>query len=141
MEKSLSRIQKSNQKEQEGRSGKIYQVSQQQNTYESSLEHSETVEKQRSKKVNILEINGAQYEDSKNITNKMDDTLVELSFPQSHGSTFFELKQKEEQKTIHVNQTKKENYKKNLSQKRSLPEQSKQPKTLLLARTRTTMKC
>ena len=62
------------------------------------------------KKVNILEVNGAQYKDSKSIANKFGDTLAELSLPQNYDSTFLKLKQREEHKTIHVNHTNKENF-------------------------------
>ena len=44
------------------------------------------------KKVNVLEVNGAQYTDSKSIANKTGNTLAELSFPQSYDSTFLVLK-------------------------------------------------
>ena len=46
------------------------------------------------KKVNILEVNGAPYKDSKSTFNKKHDTLAELSLPQNYYSTFFELKQR-----------------------------------------------
>ena len=59
------------------------------------------------KKVNILEADGAQYNDSKSIANKKVNTLAELSFPQNYDPTFVDLKQKEEKKTIHVNHTNK----------------------------------
>ena len=42
----------------------------------------------------------------------MSDTLAELSLPQNYDSTFLELKQREEQKTIHVNHSNRENYNK-----------------------------
>ena len=48
--KSKTRIQKSSQKEQEGRLEKLRHLSQQQNTYKSSLGQSETLEGQISKK-------------------------------------------------------------------------------------------
>ena len=91
------------------------------------------------KKVNILEVNAAQYKYSKYKVNKIGDTLAKLSLPQNYDSTFLELKQREKQKTVHMNH-KKKTYNKT-SQKRSCLERSKAPKTLLLARTRSTMKC
>ena len=62
------------------------------------------------KKITTLEVNGAQYKDSKSIANKLGDTLAELSLPQYYDSTFLELKQTQEQKTIHVNHSNRENY-------------------------------
>ena len=62
------------------------------------------------KKVNIFEVNKAQNKDSKSIAYKIGDTLAELYFPQNYDPTFLDVKQKEEQKTIHVNQNNKENY-------------------------------
>ena len=50
---------------------------------------------QRSKKVNILEVNGAQYKGNKCIANKISDTLAELSFQQNYDFIFLELKQKD----------------------------------------------
>ena len=50
VEKRQIRTQKSSQKEQEGRLGKIFQLSRQQFTYKSSLKRSKTAERQRSKK-------------------------------------------------------------------------------------------
>ena len=46
------------------------------------------------KKVTILEVNGAQYKDSKSIANKLGDTLIELSLPENYDSTFLELKRR-----------------------------------------------
>ena len=67
------------------------------------------------KKSNILEDNGAQYKDSKKIANKIGDTLTKLHFPQNCDSFFLELKQKGEEKTIHVKQTNKGKYNKPFS--------------------------
>ena len=67
------------------------------------------------KKLNILEVNGAQLKDSKCLANKIGDTLAELSSPQNYDPTFLELKQKEEQKTLHVIHTNEENYNKPFS--------------------------
>ena len=60
------------------------------------------------KKNNIFEVNRAQYKDSESIANKIGDTLAELYLAQGYDSNFLELKQGEEQKTIHVNHTSKE---------------------------------
>ena len=60
-------------------------------------------------KVNTLEVNGTQYKDSKSITNKIGKTLAELYLPQNYDSTFLDLKQREEQKTLHVKHADKEN--------------------------------
>ena len=57
-----------------------------------------TVERQRSKKINIIKVNEAQCKDTKRIANKIDDTLAELYFPQNYDSTFLELKQKKKHK-------------------------------------------
>ena len=57
------------------------------------------------KKVNIREVNGAQYKDSKSMANKIGDTFAELSLPQSYDFIFSDLKQRGGQKTIYVNQT------------------------------------
>ena len=62
------------------------------------------------KKVNILEVNGTQYKDTKSIANRIGDVLAELTFPQKYDHTFPELKQKEKQKTKQVNHTSKEKY-------------------------------
>ena len=64
------------------------------------------------KKVTILEVYGAQCKDSKKIAYKIGDTLAKLSLSQNYHSTLLELKQREEQKTIHVNHTNRENYNK-----------------------------
>ena len=61
------------------------------------------------KNVTILEGNGAQYKDSKSIATKICDTLAELPLPQNYDSTLLELKQREEQKTIHVIHSNREN--------------------------------
>ena len=45
----------------------------------------------------------AQYKDNKSIANTIGDTLAELSLPQNYDSTFLEMKQREEQKSSHVN--------------------------------------
>ena len=63
----------------------------------------------------MLEVNGAQYKDSNGISYKIGDTLAEISLPQNYEPTFLELKQREEQETIHVNHTNKEDYIKPLS--------------------------
>ena len=54
----------------------------------------------------------SRYKDSKNIANKMGDTLAELSLPENYDSTFLELKQKEDHKTVYANHPYKENYNK-----------------------------
>ena len=113
--KSQSKFQKSSQKEQEGRLGRICQLSQQQYTYKPSLEQSNRVEKQKSEKVNMLEVNEVQYKDRKSIANKIGETLAELSFPTKLRLNFFRIEKMEEQKTIHVNHTNKENYNKPFS--------------------------
>ena len=110
MEKSQSRIQKSNQKEQEGRQGKICQISQQQYAYKSSRDRVRQLKGKYPKEVNFLEVNGAQYKDSKSIVNKIGDTLAELSPTQNYDSTFLKLKQREEQETIHVSHFNKGSY-------------------------------
>ena len=51
-------------------------LSQLQYTYKSSLEQSKAFERQRSKKVNILEVRGAQYKYSNIIAKKIGDTTV-----------------------------------------------------------------
>ena len=71
LEKNQSRFQKPSQKEQEGNQGHFLQLSQHQYTYKSSLEQSKAIERQ--KKINILEVNGAQYKHSKRIANKIGD--------------------------------------------------------------------
>ena len=58
-----------------------------------------------SKKVNILEVNGTQYKKGESIANKIGDTLAELYLPQNYNSTFFELKQREEQKKLFMRTT------------------------------------
>ena len=67
------------------------------------------------KKVNVFEVDRAQYTDSKSLANKMGNTLTKLYFPQNYDSTFSETKQKEEQKTLHLNHTNRGNYKKPFS--------------------------
>ena len=71
------------------------------------------------KKVNILDVNGAQYKDCKCIANKIGDTLPEQSLPQNYDPTLLELQQWEEQKTLHMTHTAKENYNKLFSKKES----------------------
>ena len=89
----------------------FFQFSQQQYTYESSLEQSKTVERQRhKKKMNVLEVNEALYKYSKSIANKISDTPVELYFPRNYDPNFLELKQKEERKNIHLNHANKGNF-------------------------------
>ena len=51
------------------------------------------------KKVTIFEVNREQYKNSNNTANKICDMLTELYLPQNYVSTYFELKQREEQKT------------------------------------------
>ena len=65
--------------------------------------------------MNILKIHGAQYKDSKGKANKVGDALAERYLPQNYDPTFLELKQNEEQKTIHVNHNNEENDNKPLS--------------------------
>ena len=43
------------------------------------------------KKVTVLEDDGARYNDSKSITNKIGDTLAELSSPRNNDNTFLEM--------------------------------------------------
>ena len=62
------------------------------------------------KLVNRLEVNGVQYKDIKSIARKISDTLTKPSLPLNYDFTFLELKQREEQKNIHVHYTNKENY-------------------------------
>ena len=78
MEKSQSRIQKSSYKvkKQEEILGKICQLSQQQYTYKSSPEQIKTVERRRSKTVNNLDVNGAQYKHRKSKANELGVTLA-----------------------------------------------------------------
>ena len=47
------------------------------------------------KKLKFLEVNGAQYKDSKSRANKIGDTLTELYLQENYDSTFLELKQRE----------------------------------------------
>ena len=65
------------------------------------------------KKITNLEVNGAQYKDSKSIANKLGDTLAELFLPQKYDSTFLEVNQRDDgQKTILVIYTNREDYNK-----------------------------
>ena len=61
------------------------------------------------KKVNILEVNGAQFKDSISIANKIGDITRRTISSTKLRLHFLEFKQKEEHKTIHVNHTNKEN--------------------------------
>ena len=88
------------------------QLSQKQYTYKSSLEQGKTAERQIPKKITILEVNGAQYKDSKSVASKIGETLAELCLPQIYDSIFLKLEQREEQKTIHVIHTNREDYNK-----------------------------
>ena len=72
------------------------------------------------KKVNILEVNGTQYKDSKSITNKIGDTLAELSLPQNYYSTFLEMKPREN-RNLYMCTTSTTKIILSLSQKRSCP--------------------
>ena len=40
------------------------------------------------KELNMLEVNGAHYKDSKNLANKIGDTLAEPSLPKIYDSNF-----------------------------------------------------
>ena len=115
VEKSQKRIQKFSRKEQEERLGKkVSSVNS--NTHINQAWNTVVQLKGKNpKKKNIFQVNGAQYKTIKSIANKIDNTLAELSLLQNYDSTFLELTQKEEQKTIHVNHTNKENYKKPFS--------------------------
>ena len=52
------------------------------------------------KRVNILEVNMAEFNHSRSTASKIGDTLVELSHPQNYDSTFLKLTQREEQKNF-----------------------------------------
>ena len=59
-----------------------------------ALRRERQIKGKNSEKVTILEVNGAEYKDSKSIANKVGDTLAELYFPQNFDSTLFRTETK-----------------------------------------------